>query len=210
MPQLLTPSKRGRKEFDLQANGQTLYSIKYAGSFSSGPGLEFFRGPSQQPLGSAVFHSFSSDKIDITFGQGHSIRYKKAWDSVTGLGEVKWHSEKHTKQLVLYRRGPATGNPNASEEGHGSLSKFLGLSGEKEGERGQAIAVFRPQHGSVSSTERQAGTLEITGGPMTPDQLDEVVVTAFAELERRRKETQAIQDGAEGVGEAVAAAVGGA
>ena len=80
-----------------------------------------------------------------------------------------------------------------------------GRSLQLDGQAAQ-LATFNANH-DIQNTYRQEGVFEIYAQGLRQDQLDEIVVTGLAELERRRKSAEDEEAGFYG---ALAGAVGGA
>ncbi|KAF4464368.1 hypothetical protein FALBO_8802 [Fusarium albosuccineum] len=152
----------GKKSYQMVDAGtnQVLYTVNYSSSSSTGS-LQVSRGEGGPPAGSAKFHSLSS-KVDLDLGTGH-VKFKKEFQSTTGQGYMKWR-----------------------RESHGFLSSRGNLVLDSAG---SPVATFRPEKGPDDS-RRQGGTLEIHRQDLSPPQLDEIVISGVAELERRKAAAQ--------------------
>lgn len=172
-----------------------LLTVCYPSSWSSTQQLTIHRGdgPHGPELASAVFHSFTTAKVDARLaragGWTDEYRFKKKFESRTGLGlaggTMVWEVEKRAygwRSLILTeggKDGPVAARFVVAEDGHAG-------------------------NGVGATTGRVEGRLEVVRpGGLAAEQFEEVFLTLVAEMERKRREKEM-----DVAGEAFAAAVG--
>ncbi|RSL52965.1 hypothetical protein CEP54_010646 [Fusarium duplospermum] len=137
--------------------GQTVYTFNF-GFKSSGSGpVHVMRGDNGPPCGTLTYHSFSS-KVDMNLGNSF-VKFKKEFPSNTGLGYLTWQK-----------------NGGSCFSSGGNLILESG---------GSVLATYRLEKGP-GSQKRQGGGIEIQKPGLSQAQLDEVVISGVAELERLR------------------------
>jgi len=161
-----------------------IMTVQYPSSFALQNRLSFRRGQTYTQsttlgtapeMAEAIIHSFTSSKIDVTvFNEDfdpadpeaphHKYRFKKKFDSLTGLGHLVWSVD--DGQLFLSR----------------------------DTEDGPIVARFAPDADSggkkaLNSAEAVEGRFVFARdvvGRLTDEQFEEIFVTGIAELERIR------------------------
>ncbi|KAJ4247620.1 hypothetical protein NW757_008773 [Fusarium falciforme] len=137
--------------------GQTVYTFNF-GFKSSGAGpVHVMRGDNGPPCGTLTYHSFSS-KVDMNLGNSF-VKFKKDFPSNTGLGYLTWQ-----------------------KNGGGCFSSGGNLILESGG---SVLATYRLEKGP-GSQKRQGGGIEIHKPGLSQAQLDEIVISGVAKLERLR------------------------
>ncbi|KXX76970.1 hypothetical protein MMYC01_207145 [Madurella mycetomatis] len=160
-----------------------LLTVCYPSSWSSTQQLTIHRGdgPHGPELGGAVFHSFTTDKVDAYLVRGGAMteeyRFKKKFESRTGLGlagtaKMVWEVEKPGygwRALVLResgKDGPVAARFVMAEDGCGGK-------------------------GGYATIERVEGRLEVVrAGGLAAEQFEEVFLTLVAEMERKRRDKE--------------------
>ncbi|KAH8668941.1 hypothetical protein BX600DRAFT_460995 [Xylariales sp. PMI_506] len=193
VPKSLLFIKSGRDFMSLVTpdRSRSLYVVRYAGSFSSDPGVVVLRGGSRSgpQVGSATFHSWTTSKVDLDVG-GRVVKLKKEFDSTTGLGHLRWHHNKQRHRHHHHQGGGGGGS------GSGARLELLDTTG-------RVLAAFTANKTSSffsDDTSRHEGRFEIilSGAGVSQAQFDEIVVSGVAEMERRRKSAEdddAVLDG---------------
>ncbi|KAK4035100.1 hypothetical protein C8A01DRAFT_38435 [Parachaetomium inaequale] len=147
-----------------------LLTVIYPSSWSTTPQLTVHRGggPDGPEIGGALFHSFTTGKVDAYLSGVGDYRFRKKFVSLTGLGgaggqggRMEWGVE--NKTLVL-----------SSGDGGGYVARFVLRDGADAGK----------------ATSRVEGTLVVMRGGLTDAQFGEVVVTMVAEMERKRRDNE--------------------
>ncbi|KAK4141926.1 uncharacterized protein C8A04DRAFT_13678 [Dichotomopilus funicola] len=201
----------GHRQMSLLApdRSHTLFTLVYPSTFTTSPRLAIYFGdhskdPNTPELGGAQFHSFTTDKVDawvnLPGGGGKwEWRFKKTFVSQSGLGggapggngngngyaatrKMKWGLEDKTVVLKV----------DDGSEGGG----FFSLYGSSQAGSGPALARFVSSKGVDMglTRKREEGQLEvIQPGGLGEGQFWEVVVTLFAEMERRRMANEEIK-----------------
>lgn len=137
--------------------GQTIYTFNF-GFKSSGAGpVHVMRGGNGSPCGTLTYHSFSS-KVDMNLGNSF-VKFKKDFPSNTGLGHLTWQ-----------------------KNGGSCFSSGSNLILDS---MGSVLATYRLEKGP-GSQKRQGGGIEIHKPGLSQAQLDEIVISGVAELERLR------------------------
>ncbi|KAK3689042.1 hypothetical protein B0T22DRAFT_460791 [Podospora appendiculata] len=153
----------GKRVMSLLApNGtQTILAIPFPSSLSSIP-LSIHRGGAAGPhMAEATFHSWSTEKVDVTIGPLR-YRFRKRLDSQTGLGKLTWGNRK---------------------------GEFFLREGTSE-DSGVLVAQFVPRTTSTFGTSKVEGTFQIRKPGLSAAQFEEVVITGIFEMERRRRKAE--------------------
>ncbi|KAK8109165.1 hypothetical protein PG984_014966 [Apiospora sp. TS-2023a] len=167
-------------------------------SLSKPPHVSVHRGdPSGPEFATVHYHTFTTSKMDVTLrlggGEGNissNQRYKKDFNSATGLGRLRWQNESSSFFNCSSDKGLKL---------EVSTGVFMGT-----------IAKFEAAKGG-NKTKGDGCLIILARSPLNMMQLEEIVVTCVFERERRRRESdsESAVSGAVDASGAVAAAVGG-
>lgn len=149
-----------------------LLTVLYPSSWATTPKLTILHGDgsgaARSEFGGALFHSFTTDKVDAYF-RGYRYHFRKRFVSQTGLGgggakgKMEWAVEDGALVLSDGERG-----------GRGWVARFVARNGAKVGD----------------ATGRLEGRLEVRRAGLTGEQFEEVFVTMVAEMERKRRSNE--------------------
>ncbi|GAW21427.1 hypothetical protein ANO14919_109460 [Xylariales sp. No.14919] len=148
---------------------------------SDKPKLTAHRGHvSGETIATARLHDFTTSKVDMTLW-GHHERWKKEYDSFTGLGHLCWEPygekglmlEQNGRMLARYKVNEDVQKRLEKKLGSLSISRQLGFSGSCSS-------------GELDEREPEA-CLEIFAQGLSREQLEEIVVSCAVERERLTK-----------------------
>ncbi|KAK8022683.1 hypothetical protein PG993_013450 [Apiospora rasikravindrae] len=146
-------------------------------SSTNPPHMSIRRGDATGPELAAVhYHSFTTAKMDVTLHLGEACssktqRYKKDFDSATGLGRLRWQNESSSFFSCSSRGGGLKLEASAGEYSGTTIAKF---EGSNEGSKTKG-------DGCLTLLARRS---------LNMMQLEEIVATCVFERERRRRETE--------------------